>query len=416
MSSVFRVRQASPAAPLSAATAVLTALAACGGGGMGTAPMSMANNVGSASTSMGCTGSDTNNMNMNMGSNMNMGPTMGMGGNTTPCAAPGIMLAALAGAVNRTVTLHAQVKVPAGDAVMRVDFMVDGARVGTTSDSGFSVSWDSTTVSDGPHTLAATVTDSLGQTASATPVTLQVDNHPAFTVTLSPAQIVPAPVAASSGTAHLSANLGSGALSGSVMLSGITATAVTLNEAFAGDQGAVLLKLSPGTNAGEWQVPADALLTSEQITALLQGGLYLTASSAAHPAGELRGQITPTGILVAFSAMSGTQEVPAVVINATGIAAATVDTVAETLTVHIHATGVPDAIAAEVDDGAAGTVGTRVTVLTRDDSDPRHWSTQLSGVSTADVDAFKASDWYVNVMTSADPQGAIRGQIQLAGH
>ena len=226
MSSVFRVRQASPAAPLSAATAVLTALAACGGGGMGTAPMSMANNVGSASTSMGCTGSDTNNMNMNMGSNMdmgsnmNMGPTMGMGGNTTPCAAPGIMLAALAGAVNRTVTLHAQVKVPAGDAVMRVDFMVDGAGVGTTSDGGFSVSWDSTTVSDGPHTLTATVTDSLGQTASATPVTLQVDNHPAFTVALSPAQIVPAPASASSGTAHLSADLGSGALSGSVVLSG----------------------------------------------------------------------------------------------------------------------------------------------------------------------------------------------------
>ena len=421
MSSAFRKHQALPAAPLCAAIALLTTLAACGGGGTGTAPMSMATGAGSTSTGMSCTGASTSmdsnmSMNMYMDMNMSMGSNMSMGGNAMPCATPTIALAAPAAAVSRTMTLHAQVKVSAGDAVMRVDFMVDGARVGTTSDSGFSVSWDSTTVSDGPHTLAATVTDSLGQTASATPVTLQVDNHPAFTVTLSPAQIVPAPVAASSGTAHLSANLGSGALSGSVMLSGITATAVTLNEAFAGDQGAVLLKLRPGTNAGEWQVPADALLTSEQITALLQGGLYLTASSAAHPAGELRGQITPTGILVAFSAMSGTQEVPAVVINATGIAATTVDTVAETLTVHIHATGVPDAIAAEVDDGAAGTVGTRVTVLTRDDSDPGHWSTQLSGVSTADVNAFKASDWYVNVMTSADPQGAIRGQIQLAGH
>lgn len=419
MSSAFRERQALPAAPLCAAIAVLTTLAACGGGGTGTAPMSMATVAGSTSTDRSCTGASTSmdsNMSMNMDMNMSMGSNMSMGGNATPCAAPTIVLAAPAAAVSRTMTLHAQVKVSAGDAVMRVDFMVDGARVGTTSDSGFSVSWDSTTVSDGPHTLGATVTDSLGQTASATPVTLQVDNHPAFTVTLSPAQIVPAPVAASSGTAHLSATLGSGALSGSVMLSGITATAVTLNEAFAGDQGAVLLKLSPGTNTGEWQVPADALLTAEQITALLQGGLYLTASSAAHPAGELRGQITPTGILVAFSAMSGTQEVPAVVINATGIAATTVDTVADTLTVHIHTTGVPDAIAAEVDDGAAGTTGTRVTVLTRDDSDPGHWSTQLSGVSAADVDAFKASDWYVNVMTSADPQGAIRGQIQLTGH
>jgi hypothetical protein len=314
-------------------------------------------------------------------------------------------------------TLHAQVKVPAGDTVMRVDFIVDGARVGTTSDSGFSVSWDSTTVSDGPHTLTATVTDSLGQTASATPVTLQVDNHPAFTVALSPAQIVPArTTAASSGTAHLSADLGSGALSGSVMLSGVTATAVTLNEAFAGDQGAVLLSLSPGTNSGEWQVPGGALLTAEQITALLQGGLYVTASSAANPAGEMRGQITPTSVLVIFSAMSGAQEVPAVAINATGVAATTVDTVASTLTVHVHATGVADAIAAEVDDGATGATGPRVAALTRDDSDPSHWSTQLTGVSAADVGAGKAGDWYVNVMTSADPHGAIRGQIQLTGH
>jgi len=318
--------------------------------------------------------------------------------------------------VSRTMTLQAQVKVAAGDAVMRVDFMVDGARVGTTSDSGFSVSWDSTTVSDGPHRLTATVTDSRGQTASAMPVTLQVDNHPALTVALSPAQIVPAPAAASSGTAHLSADLGSGALSGSVVLSGVTATAVTLNEAFAGDQGAVLLNLSPGTNSGEWQVPGGALLTAEQITALLQGGLYVTASSTANPAGELRGQITPTGVLVIFSAMSGAQEVPAVAINATGIAATTVDTVANTLTVHVHATGVADASAAEVDDGAAGATGTRIAALNRDDSDPNHWSTQLTGVSAADVSAFKAGDWYVNVMTPADPQGAIRGQIQLTGH
>jgi CHRD domain/Bacterial Ig domain len=419
MPSAFRVRQASPAAPLCAATALLTTLAACGGGSMGTAPMSMATDVGSTSASTSCTGAYTtmdSNMNMNMNMNMGMGSNMSMGGNAMPCAAPSIVLTTPAASVTRTMTLHAQVKVPTGDAVMRVDFMVDSAPVGTTSDSGFSVSWDSTTVSDGRHTLTATVTDSLGQTASATPVTLQVDNHPAFTVALSPAQIVPAPAGASSGTAHLSADLGSGALSGSVVLSGVTATAVTLNEAFAGDQGAVLLSLSPGTNSGEWQVPGGALLSAEQITALLQGGLYVTASSAANPGGELRGQITPTSVLVIFSAMSGAQEVPAVAINATGVAATTVDTVANTLTVHVHAIGVADAIAAEVDDGAAGATGSRIAALTRDDSDPSHWSTQLTGVNTADVSAFKAGDWYVNVMTPADPQGAIRGQIQPTGH
>src|SRR5262249_24784815 len=124
MSSAFLVRQASPAAPLCTAAALLAALAACGGGGMGTAPMSMATGAGSSSTSMSCTSSSTtmgSNMNMTMGSNMDMG----MGGNAMPYAAPSIMLAAPAAAVSRTMTLAAQVKVPAGDAVMRVDFMVD---------------------------------------------------------------------------------------------------------------------------------------------------------------------------------------------------------------------------------------------------------------------------------------------------
>jgi hypothetical protein len=291
--------------------------------------------------------------------------------------------------------------------------MVDGTRVGTTHGETSGVSWDSTTVNDGAHTLTATLSDSLGQTASASPVTIEVDNHPVFTVALSPAQIVPAPASAGSGTAHLSVDLGSGAVSGSVMLSGVTATAVTLNAAFAGDSGPALVSVSPGAGGNAWQVPAGALLTADQVTALLQGGLYVMASTAAHPGGELRGQITPTNVMVNFSAMSGAQEVPAVTINAAGVVATTVDTVANTLTVHVHSTGVDDASAADIDDGATGATGPQLAALTKDDIDPGHWSTQLAAVSATDIAAFKASNWYVNVMTPADPQGAIRGQIEL---
>jgi hypothetical protein len=321
-----------------------------------------------------------------------------------------------AGTLSRTVTLRAHVVVSEGDSVARVDFMIDGARVGTASGETFSVSWDSTTVSDGSHTLTATVSDSMAQTTSASPLTIEVDNHPAFTVALSPAQIAPPPSSAGSGTAHLSADLGSGALSGSVLLSGVTATAVTLNEAFAGDHGAVLVTLTRGASGAEWDVPAGRLLTAEQVTALLQGGLYVTASTAANPAGELRGQITPPNVTVIFSAMSGAQEVPAVATNATGVAATTVDTQASTLTVHVHTTGVDDALDAEVDDGAAGATGTQLAALTRDEIDPGHWSTQLAAVSAAGIDAFKAGDWYANVMTPADPHGAIRGQIEPGAH
>jgi len=400
MSIALRVRQALPAARLRAATALLATLAACGGEGMGTAPMSAATDVmGTGSMASGSMGTTCMGMGMSMS-----------------CPAPTIAMMPPPGTVSRTVALRARVTVMQGDTVARVDFMVDGTRVGTTSSEIVSVSWDSTTVSDGTHTLTATVSDGLGQTSAASPVTIEVDNHPAFTIALSAAQIVPAPASMGSGTAHVTVSLGTGTLSGSVVLSGLTATAVTLNQAFAGEHGAVLVTLSPGGNGAGWDVPAGALLTAEQVTALLQGGLYLTAATAANPDGELRGQIAPTNVAVIFSVLNGAQEVPSVASNATGVAATTVDTVANTLTVHVHATGVDDASAAEVDAGAAGATGPQLAALTRDDLDPAHWSAQLVGVSAADIAALEANDGYVNVMTPADPHGAIRGQIEFTGH
>ena len=319
MSIALRVRQALPAARLRAATALLATLAACGGEGMGTAPMSAATDVmGTGSMASGSMGTTCMGMGMSMS-----------------CPAPTIAMMPPPGTVSRTVALRARVTVMQGDTVARVDFMVDGTRVGTTSSEIVSVSWDSTTVSDGTHTLTATVSDGLGQTSAASPVTIEVDNHPAFTIALSAAQIVPAPASMGSGTAHVTVSLGTGTLSGSVVLSGLTATAVTLNQAFAGEHGAVLVTLSPGGNGAGWDVPAGALLTAEQVTALLQGGLYLTAATAANPDGELRGQIAPTNVAVIFSVLNGAQEVPSVASNATGVAATTVDTVANTLTVHV---------------------------------------------------------------------------------
>jgi hypothetical protein len=158
------------------------------------------------------------------------------------------------------------------------------------------------------------------------------------------------------------------------------------------------------------------MLTDDEVTALLQGGLYVIVSSPARPAGELRGQITPANVMVTFSSLSGTQEVPSIVISASGVAATTVDTIANTLTVHLHASGVDDAMAAELAEGAAGAIGKPLAALARDPLDLGHWSAQLVAVSASDVDAFKANAWYLNMMTPADPNGAIRGQLEPGTH
>jgi hypothetical protein len=400
MSTTRRFQQALAVAPLWGAALLL---GACGGGdgGMGITPTSMANGVmGSGSMGMSCMSTGSMDMNMNGGMS---------------CPAPTIALVSPTGIVSRTVELHARVGVTKGDAVTRVDFLLDGARIGSTATAPYSVSWDSTTVKDGPHALTVMATDSFGQSVGADPITLQVDNHPTFTVSLSAAQIIPAPPSSASGSAHLSVDLGNGTLGGSLVLNGITATAVTLNEAFAGDSGAQLIALEPGTTGGQWNLPAGALLTDDELTALLQGGLYVLVSSPANPTGELRGQITPANIMVTFSTLSGTQEVPAVAISASGVGATTVDTVANTLTVHLHASGVDDAMAAELAEGAAGAIGKPLTALARDPIEAGHWSGQLVAVTASDIDAFKASGWYLNVMTPADPNGAIRGQVELGG-
>ena len=331
------------------------------------------------------------------------------------CPAPTITMTSPGATVNRSVKLTASAAAMGGASVRQVDFLIDGASVGTATAAPYSISWDSTTVSDGNHTLTGKVTDSQSQTGTSAAITVAVKNNPVFSVTLTAAQIFPAPGSSASGTANLTVKLGSGATSGKVTLSGVTATAVTINEAFAGATGAGLITLAAnGSTTGEWDVPAGALLTADQVTALLQGKLYVIATSAANPTGEIRGQITPDNVTVVFSALAGSQEVPPVTITASGVAAATVDAAANTLTVHVNSTGVDDATAAEVDSGAAGASGAKLVALTKDSVNMGHWSMELATIAAGDLGNFNANKLYVNVKTPADPNGAIRGQINAS--
>jgi choice-of-anchor B domain-containing protein len=50
--------------------------------------------------------------------------------------------------------------------VTQVEFFVDGNSIGVDTTSPYSVTWDSTTVPDGPHVVSATATDTIGQTSS----------------------------------------------------------------------------------------------------------------------------------------------------------------------------------------------------------------------------------------------------------
>jgi choice-of-anchor B domain-containing protein len=61
--------------------------------------------------------------------------------------------------------------------VTQVEFFVDGNSIGADIIAPFSMTWDSTTVADGGHTVSATATDTTGQTTSDAN-TVTVDNDP----------------------------------------------------------------------------------------------------------------------------------------------------------------------------------------------------------------------------------------------
>jgi CHRD domain/Bacterial Ig domain len=348
----------------------------------------------------------------------------GMG--TTPCggaysACPLPTIALTAPAQGTTVsgtavmlTATASASTAYGLTVTRVDFMIDGTIVGTASTSPYTVSWNSTTVTKGSHSLTAKVTDSVNGTATTPAIMINTTGMAMAAVVMTAAQIFPAPMSQASGMADLTVKLDTGATRGTVKLTGLSATAVTINEGFAGATGPALIKLSPsGDNTAEWEVPANALLTAEQLTALSQGKLYVIATSAANPRGEIRGQIAPDNVAVTFSTMAPAAEASSVSLAAEGVVATTVDKSAYTLSIHVNSTGVDDADAAEVDSAATGR---KLAVLSKDSVEMGHWSTELAPISAADVGHFEAGKWYVSIATPVEAGGALRGQIRAPGN
>lgn len=341
----------------------------------------------------------------------------GDGGGASPqAAAPTASLSApSSGSVNRTLQLTATATADAG--INRVEFLVDGTVIATDTTAPYTADWDTSTVADGSHSLTARVVDAASVSATSTATTVTVLNSPVIDVAVSAAEVFPSTNSTATGTGQLTFNLVTGTVTGGVTLSGITATLAHIHSAIAGTNGPIIVNfMQSATDPNRWDAEAGAVLTADQVNALLAGQLYVNVHSAAHPSGEIRGQIKPQGIAVAVAGLAGGNVVPAVTNTATGFAAMTVNETANTATVHVQTTGVDDATEAHVHNAPAGeNASAPLLTLMKDPAVASHWSLEQQSVTQADRDALANDLLYVDVHTPASPSGALRGQLSLDG-
>ena len=344
------------------------------------------------------------------GYGMGGGGGAGCGGAYQPmCPLPTVSItspAANATLTAGTVAITATAAAGAGFnlTIASVQFFVDGTSVGTAMTSPYTVNW---TAAAGTHSLTAKATDNMGD--SATSAAVMVTVTAAAAAAMSPAQIFPTPSSKATGMARIRVDAQTGALTGTVSLSGMSARSVTINQGFAGSSGEAVVTLAPRAGSvGEFAVPANVTLSTEQAAAFAQGRLYVLATSEANPNGEIRGQLAPESVRVTFSELATAPEAAALGLRASGVAATTVDTRAGTLTVNVNTLGVEDATAARVLSGAAGTP---IAELARSPVEMSHFSTELAHISAADVESFEAGRLSVSVTASAAPAGALSGAI-----
>ena len=117
------------------------------------------------------------------------------------------------------------------------------------------------------------------------------------TATLTIAAEVPAPIAPQAvdvinGTASVTLDTTSSALTGTMTITGDSGrvTVAHIHDGDVGVPGGPIIQLQNNGN-GNWAVPAGSVLTAAQAARFTTGGYYVNAHTALNPGGEIRGQL-----------------------------------------------------------------------------------------------------------------------------
>lgn len=240
-----------------------------------------------------------------------------------------------------------------------------------------------------------------------------LQDHLLITAKLDGAQQVPAVTTNALGVASFSLNASRDTMCVSVTVNGLSGAIMSahVHEGAVGVSGGVITDLSTFISGNHINgILTGANLTTAMIAKYLSGAYYINVHTAANPNGEIRGQLWLETDYGYTAKLDGAQEVPAVTTTAYGLGTFNLSKDQSKLKFYVVAQGLSGAItAAHFHTGAMGVDGPVSTDLT----------TMINGnIISGEVDptAFltdlKAGNIYINMHTTANAGGEIRGQLK----
>lgn len=220
---------------------------------------------------------------------------------------------------------------------------------------------------------------------------------------------VPPVATAATGSATLWLNQPHNSVSYDVTAIGLAAVAAHIHTGAAGVPGPVLRGLNGGPT--HW-CGTTSPLTAAEVATVLAGGTYVNVHTAAHPGGEIRGQIgnAPAAHFMAF--LNGAQEVPPVPSPATGFGQFVLNLATSTLAWNVSVSGLSSAVTnSHFHLAAQGTSGGVSLGVGAPTTPPSTWAGSAV-LTAAQMDALFNQRLYFNVHTVNFPGGEVRGQIR----
>ncbi len=228
----------------------------------------------------------------------------------------------------------------------------------------------------------------------------------AFVATLRGSEEVPPVATSATGSATFALSPDRTRLTYAVTHTVTDATNAHIHLGGGGEAGPVVYPLSPLSTS----MSGTIILNAGDADQLEKGMFYVNVHSQANPGGEIRGQILRPGDTLWVANLTGGQEVPSVATASTGRASLVLSP--SQAMVHYHVTStIAEPLAAHIHKGVAGMDGPPVHSLVPLGA-TMHGTIALTEADAADL---VQGRWFVNIHTTDNPDGEIRGQLLMPG-